>query len=102
MHWTVTLKAIARFDRDIKLSCYKLRYVKDKGIVISGYSVPYFEEFDGEDIFIPIKDIYEIETETWFEWGTKRETVCFDNTWKDETDRMLDRMERRSWYGSVL
>lgn len=97
MHWTVTLKAIARFDRDVKLECYKLRYVKDKGIVVSGYSVPYFEEYDGEDIFIPLKDIYEIEEEAWSEWGTKRETVCFDNTWKDETDRMLDRMERNMW-----
>lgn len=93
MHWTVTLKAIARFDRDIKLECYKLRYVRDKGIVVSGYSVPYFEELDGEDIFIPFKDIYKIE-EAWSEWGTKRETFCFDNTWKDEEDRMLDRIER--------
>lgn len=97
MHWTVTLKAIARFDRDIKLECYKLRYVRDKGIVVSGYSVPYFEELDGEDIFIPFKDIYKIEEEAWSEWGTKRETFCFDNTWKDEADRMLDRMERRTW-----
>ena len=30
MHWTVTLKAIVRFDRDIKLECYKLKYVKAK------------------------------------------------------------------------
>lgn len=93
MHWTVTLKAIGPFDRDIKLECYKLRYVKDKGIVVSGYSTPFYEEYDGKDIFVPIKDIYKIET--WSEWGTKGETFCFDSSWKDEDDRMLDRMERR-------
>lgn len=95
MHWTVTLKAVARFDRDVKLECYKLRYVKDKGIVVSGYSVPYFEELDGKDIFIPLKDIYKIEEEVWSEWGTTRTITYLDHTWKDEADRMLDRMERR-------
>lgn len=97
MHWTVTLKAIARFDRDIKLECYKLRYVKDKGIVVSGYSVPYFEKYDGENIFIPIKNIYKIE-EAWSEWGTTRTITYLDSTWKDEADRMVDRMNWREWY----
>lgn len=97
MYWTVTLKAIARFDRDIKLECYKLRYVKNKGIVVSGYSVPYFEELDGEDIFIPFKDIYKIEKEAWSELETTRTITYLDRTWKDEDDRMLDRMERNMW-----
>ena len=95
MHWAVTLKVIGLFDRDIKIHCCKLKYIKDKGIVVSGYSTPFYREYDGKDFFVPIKDIYKIETEVWSEWGTKRETVCFDNTWKDERDRMLDRMERR-------
>ena len=97
MHWTITLKAIARFDRDIKLECYKLRYVRDEGIVVSGYSVPYFEELDGEDIFIPFKDIYKIEEEAWSEWGTTRTITYLDSTWKGEADRMLDRTERNIW-----
>lgn len=100
MHWTVTLKAIARFDRDIKLECYKLRYIENKGITVSGYSVPYFEEYDGKNIFIPFKDIYKIEEEVWSEWGTTRTITYLDHTWKDEADRMLDRMERR--FGSIF
>lgn len=97
MHWTVILKAIGRFDRDIKLNCYKLKYIESRGIVVSGYSVPFYEEYDGKDIFIPIKDIYKIETEVWSEWGTTRTITYLDRTWKDEADRMLDRMERRMW-----
>lgn len=93
MYWTVTLKVIGPFDRDIKLNCYKLKYIKGKGIIVSGSSVPFYEEYDGEDIFIPVKDIYKIETEVWSEWGIKRETFCFDNSWKDEENRMFDRIK---------
>lgn len=99
-NWTVTLKVIARFDRDVKLNCYKLKYIEDKGIVVSGYSVPYFEEFDGENVFIPFNDIYKIEKEAWSEWGITRTITYLDHTWKDEVDRMLDRMERR--FGSIF
>lgn len=94
MYWTVTLKVIGPFDRDVKLNCYKLKYIKGKGIIVSGSSVPFYEEYDGDDIFIPVKDIYKIETEVWSEWGIKRETFCFDNSWKDEENRMFDRMKK--------
>lgn len=101
-HWIVTLKVIGPFDNDVILHCYKFKYIKGKGVVVSGYSVPFYEEYDGEDIFAPTKDIYMIEKVTYSEtYGMKSEKVCFDNAWKDEMDRMLDRMERRTWYGSV-
>lgn len=102
-YWRVTLKVIGPFDNDVMLHCYKLKYIKDKGIVVSGYSTPYYEEYDGEDIFVPIKDVYMIEKTTYSVCGcgSKTEKLCFDNTWKDERDRMLDRMKRRTWYGSL-
>lgn len=46
MYWIVTLKVIGPFDRDVKLDCYKLKYIKGKGIVVSGSSVPFYEEFN--------------------------------------------------------
>lgn len=97
MDWTVTLKVIGPFDRDVRLNCYKLKYIEDKGIVVSGDSTPFYDEYDGEDIFISLKDIYKIETEVWYEWGTTRTITYLDRTWKDEADRMLDRMERNMW-----
>lgn len=39
-------------------------------------------------------DIYKIEEEAWSEWGTTRTITYLDHTWKDEADRMVDRMER--------
>lgn len=101
-HWRVTLKVIGPFDNDVVLHCYKLKYIKDKGIVVSGYSTPFYKEYDGEDIFVPIDDIYTVETVVDSEYGTKTEKLCFDSTWKDEEARMFDRMRRRVWHDDVF
>lgn len=95
-HWIVTLKVIGPFDNDVVLHCYRFKYIKNKGIVVSGYSVPFYEEYDGKDVFVPIDDIYTVEAVTCSEYGDKREKFCFDSTWKDEEARMMDRIEGKT------
>lgn len=95
-HWIVTLKATGPFGRDAVLRCYKLRRVKDDGVVVSGSSVPFYEEYNGEDIFIPAKDICTIEK------VLTMEKVVYSG-YEDKKKGLLRRcLERMNSYGDVL
>lgn len=75
VHWIVALKAAGLFDDDVKIYCSELKRIEDKGIVVSGSPIPFCEDYDGENIFIPIDDIYTIERVVSSVYGTKRDIL---------------------------